>query len=351
LGFIADLTEFLKGKRTKIASVIGRYYAMDRDKRWERVKLAYDLLVSGKGTGSNDLVASLSESYQAGETDEFIKPLFAAKEDDSPTATIQEGDVVLCFNFRTDRPREITQVLTQQDFSEFGMTKKKLYYVTMTQYDESYQGVSVLFQNDNLNNTLGEIISKAGKSQIRIAETEKYPHVTFFFSGGRESVFPGEERLMVASPKVPTYDLQPEMSAQGITSLITEAINTKKPDFVCLNYANADMVGHTGDFEAAVKAVETVDACLSDVVTTALHHHYHILVIADHGNSDYMINPDGTPNTAHTMNPVPVIYVAENAANHKVSGGKLGDIAPTILRLLNIEVPVEMTGDNLISIK
>ena len=351
LGFIANLSDFLKGKRAKLASVIGRYFAMDRDKRWERVKLAYDLLVSGKGTKSNDLVASISESYQAGETDEFIKPLFAVKPDGSPTATIQDGDVVLCFNFRTDRPREITQVLTQQDFSEFGMTKKNLYYVTMTQYDESYQGVFVLFQNDNLNNTLGEIVSRAGKSQIRIAETEKYPHVTFFFSGGRESVFPGEERLMVPSPKVPTYDSAPEMSAKGITELITEAIRTKKPDFICLNYANADMVGHTGDFQAAIKAVETVDTCLSDLVKTALENNYHIIVIADHGNSDYMINPDGTPNTAHTMNPVPIIYVAENASESKVSHGKLGDIAPTILHLLEIDLPVEMTGNNLISKK
>ena len=351
LGFIANLSDFLKGKRAKLASVIGRYFAMDRDKRWERVKLAYDLLVSGKGTKSNDLVASISESYQAGETDEFIKPLFAANPDGSPTATIQDGDVVLCFNFRTDRPREITQVLTQQDFSEFGMTKKDLYYVTMTQYDESYQGVFVLFQNDNLNNTLGEIVSRAGKSQIRIAETEKYPHVTFFFSGGRESVFPGEERLMVPSPKVPTYDSEPEMSAKGITELITEAIRNKKPDFVCLNYANADMVGHTGDFQAAIKAVETVDTCLSDLVKTALENNYHIVVIADHGNSDYMINPDGTPNTAHTMNPVPIIYVAENASESKVSHGKLGDIAPTILHLLEIDLPVEMTGNNLISKK
>jgi 2,3-bisphosphoglycerate-independent phosphoglycerate mutase len=351
LGFIANLSDFLKGKRAKLASVIGRYFAMDRDKRWERVKLAYDLLVSGKGTKSNDLVASISESYQAGETDEFIKPLFAANPDGSPTATIQDGDVVLCFNFRTDRPREITQVLTQQDFSEFGMTKRNLYYVTMTQYDESYQGVFVLFQNDNLNNTLGEIVSRAGKSQIRIAETEKYPHVTFFFSGGRESVFPGEERLMVPSPKVPTYDSEPEMSAKGITELITEAIRNKKPDFVCLNYANADMVGHTGDFQAAIKAVETVDTCLSDLVKTALENNYHIVVIADHGNSDYMINPDGTPNTAHTMNPVPIIYVAENASESKVSHGKLGDIAPTILHLLEIDLPVEMTGNNLISKK
>ena len=351
LGFIANLSDFLKGKRAKLASVIGRYFAMDRDKRWERVKLAYDLLVSGKGTKSNDLVASISESYQAGETDEFIKPLFAAKPDGSPTAMIQDGDVVLCFNFRTDRPREITQVLTQQDFSEFGMTKKNLYYVTMTQYDESYQGVFVLFQNDNLNNTLGEIVSRAGKSQIRIAETEKYPHVTFFFSGGRESVFPGEERLMVPSPKVPTYDSAPEMSAKGITELITEAIRNKKPDFICLNYANADMVGHTGDFQAAIKAVETVDTCLSDLVKTALENNYHIIVIADHGNSDYMINPDGTPNTAHTMNPVPIIYVAENASESKVSHGKLGDIAPTILHLLEIDLPVEMTGNNLISKK
>lgn len=351
MGFIADLSDFLKNKRTKLASVIGRYFAMDRDKRWERVKLAYDLLVNGKGNPSNDLVASINESYQAGETDEFIKPLFAARPDGAPTATIQDGDVVLCFNFRTDRPREITQVLTQQDFSEFGMTKKNLYYLTMTQYDESYQGVFVLFQNDNLNNTLGEIISKAGKSQIRIAETEKYPHVTFFFSGGRESVFPGEERLMVPSPKVPTYDEQPEMSAKGITELITEAILTKKPDFVCLNYANADMVGHTGDFQAAIKAVETVDSCLSDLVHTALNSDYHIIVIADHGNSDYMINPDGTPNTAHTMNPVPIIYVAENASKCMVSAGKLGDVAPTILNLMEIKLPVEMTGKNLISLK
>jgi 2,3-bisphosphoglycerate-independent phosphoglycerate mutase len=350
-GFLSDLSDFLKNKRTKLASIIGRYFAMDRDQRWERVKRAYDLLVYGKGTASIDLPASILECYQAGETDEFIKPLVATRHDGTPTAIFQDGDVVLCFNFRTDRPREITRVLTQEDFPEFGMKRKDLYYVTMTQYDESFRGVQVLFQNDNLPNTLGEIIATTGRSQVRIAETEKYPHVTFFFSGGREAVFPGEERFMIPSPKVPTYDQQPEMSARGITDLITGVIGTKKPDFICLNYANADMVGHTGDFQAAVKAVETVDSCLADLVKTALNNDYHILVIADHGNSDYMINPDGTPNTAHTMNPVPILYISENASLYRVSPGKLADMAPTILNLLGISVPAEMTGNNLISKK
>ena len=350
LGFIANLSDFLKGKRAKLASVIGRYYAMDRDKRWERVKLAYDLLVSGKGTKSNDLVASISESYQAGETDEFIKPLFAAKPDGSPTATIQDGDVVLCFNFRTDRPREITQVLTQQDFSEFGMTKKDLYYVTMTQYDESYQGVFVLFQNDNLNNTLGEIVSRAGKSQIRIAETEKYPHVTFFFSGGREETFTGEERLLIASPKVATYDLQPEMSAYEVGAAITQHMQTAQPDFICLNFANPDMVGHTGVFSAIMKAVETVDQQLEKVVRCGQELGYEFLVIADHGNADYAINPDGSPNTAHSLNPVPVVLVTENHSLD-LENGILADVAPTILSRMGLEIPSEMTGKCLVTLK
>lgn len=348
LGFLKEIVDYTTNKATKLASVIGRYYAMDRDKRWERVKLAYDLLVKGEGEATADVIQTFEARYAANETDEFIKPIVCTDAQGQPLATIKDGDALLCFNFRTDRPREISQVLTQTDFPDFGMHKLKLHYVTMTNYDETYQNVEIIFQNDNLRNTLGEVLSKAGKTQVRIAETEKYPHVTFFFNGGREEPFEGERRLLVPSPKVATYDLQPEMSAVGITDAIVTDIVEHQPDFICLNYANADMVGHTGDFAAAMKAVETVDSCMDRLINTALDYDYDCIVIADHGNSDYMINEDGTPNTAHTKNPVPLIYVSAQAAGAKVKAGKLGDIAPTILNLMGVPAAAEMTGEVLI---
>jgi len=348
LNFIKTLTEHIENQNTKLASVIGRYYAMDRDKRWERVKLAYDLLVKGEGEKRPTFLESIQNSYKKNETDEFIKPIVCTNADGTPIATIQEGDMVLCFNFRTDRPREITTVLTQQDFPDFGMKKLNLYYVTMTNYDDTYQNMHVLYDKDNLNNTLGEILAKAGKTQVRIAETEKYPHVTFFFSGGREAPFDNERRLMIPSPKVATYDLQPEMSAVEITDTIIKDIEDNQPDFICLNFANTDMVGHTGVFAAAVKAAETVDNCLSRLVPIALQHEYNLIIIADHGNSDYMINDDGTPNTAHTKNPVPIIYVSNHVDGATVKDGKLADIAPTILTLLGMQLPTEMDGEVLI---
>ncbi len=348
LGFLEDLLDFLKDRNAKLASVVGRYYAMDRDKRWERIKIAYDLLVNGIGEPTKDIAQTIKERYAKGETDEFLLPLATVNAQGQPLATIQDGDAVICFNFRTDRPRQITTVLTQRDFPEFGMFKKKLHYVTMTSYDETYENVGVIFQSDNLRNTLGETLSKAGKSQVRIAETEKYPHVTFFFSGGREDAFPGERRIMIPSPKVPTYDLQPEMSAREITSAIIEDIKANHPDFICLNYANTDMVGHTGVFEAAMNAAETVDGCLEDLLKTALSSGYEALVIADHGNSDYMINEDGTPNTAHTKNPVPCIFVSSEAKGMKVNPGKLADIAPTILSRMHLPIPLEMDGECLV---
>lgn len=343
LGFLTDLNTSLKGKKFKIASIIGRYYAMDRDKRWERVKLAYDLLVHGTGDKITDFEKVIQKNYDENVTDEFLKPMILHTE-----GVIKNGDVVICFNFRTDRPREITEALTQKDFHEYNMAKLDLRYVTMTRYDETYQNVSVIFEKDNLTNTLGEVISKAGLTQVRIAETEKYPHVTFFFSGGREEPFEGEKRLMVASPKVATYDLQPEMSAVEITDKITAEIEANQPNFICLNYANTDMVGHTGVFSAAMKAAETVSKCAERLIKTALKHDYDCIVIADHGNSDFMINEDGTPNTAHTTNLVPCIYVSKRAKKKTVKNGKLADIAPTITALLGIQPSAEMDGENLI---
>ncbi len=343
-GFLGDLTENLKSTTFEMADVVGRYYAMDRDNRWERVKLAYDVMVNGIGERSHDIVKTLEENYAAGITDEFIKPIVL-----NETGRIKNGDVVLYFNFRTDRPRELTQVLSQIDMPDLGMKKLDLYYVTMTRYDEKYTGVHVIFENDNLTNTLGEVISNAGLTQVRIAETEKYPHVTFFFSGGREEAFKNEKRIMLASPKVATYDLQPEMSALSVTDAILKEIDATQPHFIALNFANTDMVGHTGVFEAAVKAAETVSKCVERLVEKALSYDYDILVIADHGNSDYMINEDGTPNTAHTMNPVPCIYVSERAKNKTLKNGRLADVAPTLLYLLGVEPSKEMTGENLIS--
>lgn len=348
-GFIKELLDHIKGTSVQLASVVGRYYAMDRDKRWERVKLAYDLLVKGEGEKTQDILNTIQQRYEANETDEFLKPIICVDDQDQPVATIKDGDLLLCFNFRTDRPREISMVLTQQDFPEHNMKKLDLHYVTMTRYDETFENVQVLFEKDNLTNTLGEVLSKAGKTQVRIAETEKYPHVTFFFSGGREEPFEKENRILIPSPKVATYDLQPEMSAYAVTEAIVRDIEEVEPDFICLNYANADMVGHTGVFEAAVKAAETVDTCVKKLVETALAHEYDLIIIADHGNSDFMINDDGSPNTAHTKNPVPCIYVSKNAAGATIKDGKLGDLAPTILTLLGMHIPTEMTGEVLIS--
>jgi len=345
--YLQKLLQYADNQQVKLASIIGRYYAMDRDKRWERVKLAYDLLVNGIGEATNDPLAAVRRSYDAAVTDEFLKPIVCVNENGQPVATIQEDDVVVCFNFRTDRPREITTVLTQKDMPDFGMYKRRLYYVTMTRYDESFQNVHVIFEKDNLNNTLGEVLSNAGLTQVRIAETEKYPHVTFFFSGGREATFLGERRLMIPSAKVATYDLQPEMSAVEITDAIITEIESHQPNFICLNFANTDMVGHTGVFEAAMKAAETVDACLGRLLACGKQYGYDAIVIADHGNSDFMVNEDGTPNTAHTMNPVPCVYVGQVGVN--ISNGKLADIAPTILGLLGVDLPREMDGNNLLT--
>ena len=349
-GFLKELIEHNSASRSgaRVASVIGRYYAMDRDKRWERVKLAYDLLVHGRGELSTDPLATIKQRYAGGETDEFLKPIIVAGKDGQPLSVLKEEDAVLCFNFRTDRPREITTVLTQKDMPEFDMHTLPLHYVTMTRYDDTYRNVEVIFHKNDVSNTLGEVLEKAGKTQVRIAETEKYPHVTFFFSGGRETPFQGERRLLIPSPKVPTYDLQPEMSAYELTDAIVEDIRANTPDFICLNFANTDMVGHTGVFEAALKAAEAVDRCMKKLISRALEYGYEAIVIADHGNSDFMINEDGSPNTAHSMNPVPCLYVSKRAAGTRLRNGKLADIAPTILYLMGLPAPGEMDGTVLI---
>jgi 2,3-bisphosphoglycerate-independent phosphoglycerate mutase len=347
LGFIKELQEHLDKTTGKIATVSGRYYAMDRDKRWERVKLAYDAMVNGIGEKNDNAINAIEQSYSKNITDEFIKPTVITS-NGQPIATIKNDDVVICFNFRTDRCREITQVLTQTDIPEQGMKKLSLHYTTMTQYDHSFKNVNVIFENDDLKNTLGEIISKDGLKQIRISETEKYPHVTFFFSGGREIPFEGEKRIMIPSAKVATYDLKPEMSAYEVTDAIIPEIQNKTADFICLNFANADMVGHTGVWEAAIKAVETVDKCVERVVIAALQNDYAVFLTADHGNADYLINEDGSPNTAHTMNLVP-FFIIDNEWKGTIKQGKLGDIAPTILKLMHLEIPKEMTGEVLIS--
>ncbi len=343
-GFVKELEEHMAKTTGQLASITGRYYAMDRDKRWERVKLAYDAMVNGAGeVETDDLQGAMQLSYDNDITDEFIKPII----NKSNGAKIEAGDVVMCFNFRTDRGREITQVLTQEDFADHGMKKLDLYYLTMTNYDDTFKGVKVVFDKDNLKMTLGEVLANHGKKQIRIAETEKYPHVTFFFSGGQETEFDGETRLMCPSPKVATYDLQPEMSAGDIRDKIIPELEKEEVDFVCLNFANPDMVGHTGVFEAAVKACETVDACAKAVVETALEHGYSSIIIADHGNSDIMINADGSPNTAHTTNLVPCILVDKDYTG-PLKDGKLGDLAPTILKMIGVPKPEEMTGDELL---
>lgn len=346
-GYLKDLQQHMEQTTGQIATVTGRYFAMDRDNRWARVRKAYDAMVKGVGEKTNDINKAIQASYDANVSDEFIEPIIHSDASGNPFGLIKEDDVVMCFNFRTDRGREITQVLTQRDFPEEEMEKLNLYYLTMTNYDDTFENVHVAFSKENLKNTLGEALSAQAMKQIRIAETEKYPHVTFFFSGGREKEFEGEKRILCPSPKVATYDMQPEMSAGDIRDAIIPELQKGEVDFVCLNFANPDMVGHTGVFEAAVKACETVDSCASDVVEAALSNGYSTIIIADHGNSDVMINPDGTPNTAHTTNLVPCILVDKDYTG-ALKDGKLGDLAPTILNLMGLNIPEEMTGDILI---
>ncbi|WDO13308.1 2,3-bisphosphoglycerate-independent phosphoglycerate mutase [Flavobacterium sp. WW92] len=344
--FISALEKHIENTPVKLASIIGRYYAMDRDRRWERVKRAYDLLVNGIGTHSQNAVSSLHDNYEKNITDEFIEPIVMVDQNDNPVATIKNDDVVMFFNFRTDRGRQLTEVLTQFDCHEQNMHKLNLYYVTMTNYDDSFVGMHVIYDKDNITETLGEVLEKNHKKQIRIAETEKYPHVTFFFSGGREAPFVGETRILKNSPKVATYDLKPEMSAYELADALVPELEKEEVDFVCLNFANGDMVGHTGVMEAAIKACEAVDKCAEKVITAALEHNYTTIVIADHGNCETMINPDGSPNTAHTTNPVPIILVDKELK--LISNGVLGDIAPTILDLMGIKKPEAMTQHSLL---
>ncbi len=345
-GFISELEDQLKKTTGKLATVTGRYYAMDRDKRWERVKLAYDALVNGEGKKTDAILKSIQSSYEENITDEFLKPLICTDENNQPIATIGDGDVVIFFNFRTDRGRQLTQVLSQIDFHEYNMHKLNLHYVTMTNYDDNFKGTNVVFNKENLTDTLGEVLAKHNKKQIRIAETEKYPHVTFFFSGGQETPFEGETRILRNSPKVATYDLKPEMSAYELRDALIPELKKGDVDFVCLNFANGDMVGHTGVMEAAIKACEVIDECVKDVVTEALENDYTTILIADHGNCETMINPDGTPNTAHTTNPVPIILIDKDLTS--INDGILGDIAPTVLKLIGITQPDAMTQNSLI---
>lgn len=346
-GFLQTDLEALKATNAKFASVIGRYYGMDRDKNYDRLKLAYDLYTQGKGEKSTDLLASIQASYDAGVTDEFMQPIVMVKEDGSPVALIEEGDVVICYNFRTDRLRQTTIAFTQQDLPEFGMKTMNLEWYTMTTYKADFKNIHVIFEKTNPTNTMGEVVSRAGLKQIRIAETEKYAHVTFFFSGGREAEFPGESRILIPSPKVPTYDLQPEMSAPKIKDAIVAELQKGEVDFVCLNFANGDMVGHTGDYKAISAAVTAVDSCTKEVVEAARANNYNVLIIADHGNADNAINPDGSPNTAHSLNPVPCIYVSDDKSL-TISNGVLADVAPTLLSEMGLEIPADMTGKVLI---
>ena len=345
-GFIKDLESYIENTNTEIATISGRYYAMDRDKRWERVKVVYDALVKGTGEKTKNIVELVEANYANDVTDEFIKPIIAVDNNNQPKAQIKNGDVIIFFNFRTDRGRELTEVLSQVDFPEYDMKKLDLHYVTLTNYNDTYKNVNVIFNKDNLTETLGEVLEKHNKKQIRIAETEKYPHVTFFFSGGREAEFKGETRLLRNSPKVATYDLKPEMSAFELRDALVPELEKGDVDFVCLNFANGDMVGHTGVMEAAIKACEAVDKCVKDVVETALNNGYTTLLIADHGNCETMINADGTPNTAHTTNPVPVILIDNELK--EIKDGVLGDIAPTILKLMNVPQPKAMTRHPLV---
>ncbi|MGN6603901.1 MAG: 2,3-bisphosphoglycerate-independent phosphoglycerate mutase [Ginsengibacter sp.] len=344
LGFLEDLQKHLDKTTGKISTITGRYYAMDRDKRWERVKVAYDALVHRKGEVTTNIFSTIANSYENDVTDEFLKPIINAE---APDSEIMDGDAVIVFNFRTDRCREITEALTQKAFPEYDMKPLKLDYTTMTLYDHTFKNIRIIFQKDDLVNTLGEVLQANHKKQIRIAETEKYPHVTFFFSGGREVPFEGENRILIASPKVATYDLKPEMSAFEVTEALLPEIKNKTADFICLNYANADMVGHTGVWDSVIKAVETVDQCVKEIVTTGLENGYTIFLTADHGNADYIVNEDGSPNTAHTKNPVP-FFIIDNEWRGKIEPGKLGDIAPTILTMMKLPIPKEMTGNVLI---
>ncbi|MBQ5844332.1 MAG: 2,3-bisphosphoglycerate-independent phosphoglycerate mutase [Alistipes sp.] len=348
-GFIEALENHMKGSAGTIASIIGRYYAMDRDKRWERVKVAYDQLVEGVGEKATDMVAAMQKSYDEGVTDEFVKPIVRVDENGKAVGTIKPNDMVIFFNYRNDRAREITVALTQQDMPEQGMHTMPLYYCCMTPYDASFTGLHILFDKENVNNTIGEVVSNMGLSQLRIAETEKYAHVTFFLNGGREAEFASEDRILVASPKVATYDLQPEMSAYEVADKLVGALNLQKYDFICLNFANGDMVGHTGIYEAIEKAVKAVDSCVEKVVAAAKANGYEVVMIADHGNADNAINPDGTPNTAHSLNPVPIVVVSDRVA--KVDNGILADVAPTVLTLMGVEQPKEMTGHSLVEMK
>ncbi|NJB82013.1 2,3-bisphosphoglycerate-independent phosphoglycerate mutase [Wenyingzhuangia aestuarii] len=340
-GFISDIQEYMAKTTGELASMTGRYFAMDRDNRWERVAKAYNAVVNAEGTKSTDAIASLNANYAAGVTDEFLEPVIMTNADGTPKAKIEEGDVVLFFNYRTDRGRELTNMLSQNDFAEYNTKKLDLYYTTITLYDETFKGINVIYNNDNIKNTIGEVLSAAGKKQIRIAETEKYPHVTFFFSGGQEDPFEGESRILRDSPKVATYDLKPEMSAYELKDALCEDLKKGEADFVCLNFANGDMVGHTGMMDAAIKACEAVDACAKAVIETGLENGYSTLVIADHGNCEVMMNPDGSPNTAHTTNPVPMILVDNDIK--EIKDGVLGDVAPTILKLIGVDQPEEMT--------
>ena len=348
IGFIDQLSAHLQETCGEIASIQGRFYVMDRDKRWERVKVAYDCLVHGQGAAFEDMHEAMQASYDAGVTDEFVKPIVHVR-NGKPLATIEEGDIVIFFNYRNDRAKEITIVLTQQDMPEQGMhTIPNLHYYCMTPYDSSFQGLHVLFPKENVHNTMGEIVSKAGMKQLRIAETEKFAHVTFFFNGGREAEYPGEERILIPSPKVATYDLQPEMSAPEVTEALCQALDTQKYDYITLNFANGDMVGHTGVYDAIVKAVETIDVCVDKGVNTALKNDYEIIIIADHGNCDNAINADGTPNTAHSLNPVPFVYVSREHTDAQLEDGILADVAPSLCHILGLQQPAEMTGHNLI---
>lgn len=344
--FINEVQEYMKKSIGELASVTGRYYAMDRDNRWERVKIAYDGVVNAIGTKTTDIIAKINSNYEAGLTDEFHKPIIITNQDGSPKAQIKEGDALIFFNYRTDRGRELTNALSQNDFPEFGMKKLDLYFTTMTLYDASFKGINTIYNTDNIKNTLGEVLSVAGKKQIRIAETEKYPHVTFFFSGGQETPFEGESRILRSSPKVATYDLKPEMSAYELKDALCADLEKGAADFVCLNFANGDMVGHTGMMDAAIKACEAVDECAKAVIETGLENGYSILLIADHGNCETMMNPDGSPNTAHTTNPVPFILIDKEIKS--IKSGVLGDIAPTILELIGVDQPKEMTQKSLL---
>ncbi len=346
IGYLKNLLEHLKKSNGQVASFIGRFYAMDRDKRWERIKEAYDLIVSGIGTPTSNIIEAMQESYNNGVTDEFVKPIVVTDKNGNPIGKVKEGDVIVFFNYRNDRAKELTIVLTQKDMPENGMKTIPLYYCTMTPYDSTFKGLHIIYPKENADNTIGEVLAAAGKTQLRIAETEKYAHVTFFFSGGREEKFNNEERIMIPSPKVATYDLQPEMSAYEVKDAIVKAIDSEKFDFICLNFANGDMVGHTGVYEAIEKAIKTVDECAGEVIKAARSHGYDVLVIADHGNADMAINPDGSPNTAHSLNPVPSILVTDDYKT--IKEGILADVAPTLLKIMGVEIPKDMTGKVLV---